>query len=357
MTCTVELSSGNIYNPGSTIYGKAFCQFYAQEDFNVIKCTFRGEEATCWTTTERHYDRFKKRKETRTVTHQGQNTFVTIDVILSNEGQLPHGQYEYPFSIRLPPNLAGSFQGPYGTIKYFFVFIVDKGIRSNYMCEVPLTVISPVDFNKIRDELQLQPTSYQDEKILGCCCCASDPLTMEMRLEKEAFAMGEKMKVNVRIVNLSNTTVPRVELNLQQNIWYKTLTGYRKLDPYILITLAGSGVGAHGDRNYIFDFEIPPVALPNFFGCLLFETHYSLIAKAVVPGFHTNLYVQTGDIMLGTIPLIDIPTETSKLLDPAPAYTYEETSQNEKNGILFSNIASAPEEEVPSAPPKSKMMN
>ncbi|XP_050501292.1 arrestin domain-containing protein 17 isoform X5 [Diabrotica virgifera virgifera] len=296
MTCTVELSSGNIYNPGSTIYGKAFCQFYAQEDFNVIKCTFRGEEATCWTTTERHYDRFKKRKETRTVTHQGQNTFVTIDVILSNEGQLPHGQYEYPFSIRLPPNLAGSFQGPYGTIKYFFVFIVDKGIRSNYMCEVPLTVISPVDFNKIRDELQLQPTSYQDEKILGCCCCASDPLTMEMRLEKEAFAMGEKMKVNVRIVNLSNTTVPRVELNLQQ-------------------------------------------------------------AKAVVPGFHTNLYVQTGDIMLGTIPLIDIPTETSKLLDPAPAYTYEETSQNEKNGILFSNIASAPEEEVPSAPPKSKMMN
>uniref|UniRef100_A0A6P7FVN7 Uncharacterized protein LOC114334667 isoform X3 n=1 Tax=Diabrotica virgifera virgifera TaxID=50390 RepID=A0A6P7FVN7_DIAVI len=264
--------------------------------FLVIKCTFRGEEATCWTTTERHYDRFKKRKETRTVTHQGQNTFVTIDVILSNEGQLPHGQYEYPFSIRLPPNLAGSFQGPYGTIKYFFVFIVDKGIRSNYMCEVPLTVISPVDFNKIRDELQL-------------------------------------------------------------NIWYKTLTGYRKLDPYILITLAGSGVGAHGDRNYLFDFEIPPVALPNFFGCLLFETHYSLIAKAVVPGFHTNLYVQTGDIKLGTIPLINIPTETSKLLDPPPEYTDEKTSQNEKNGILFSNIASAPEEEVPTAPPKSKMMN
>uniref|UniRef100_A0A6P7HFX5 Arrestin domain-containing protein 1-like n=1 Tax=Diabrotica virgifera virgifera TaxID=50390 RepID=A0A6P7HFX5_DIAVI len=123
--------------------------------FLVIKCTFRGEEATCWTTTETHYDSFKKRNETRTVTHKGQNTFVTIDVILSNEGQLPHGQYEYPFSIRLPPNLAGSFQGPYGTIKYFFVFIVDKGIRSNYMCEVPLTVISPVDFNKIRDELQL----------------------------------------------------------------------------------------------------------------------------------------------------------------------------------------------------------
>ncbi|XP_057661952.1 arrestin domain-containing protein 1-like isoform X6 [Diorhabda carinulata] len=253
MTCRIDLTNPMDYGPGKTLRGQAFCQFYATETF---------------------------------------------------KGPLPPGPYVYPFAFNLPGNMASTYEGVHGSIKYYLTLIVDKGIISNYKYETEIQIRSPVNFNLIKDKLQLEPTIYKDEKVLCCCCCKSSPVTMDLLFDKEAFLIGEVAKIRMKIVNMSNTTIPQVVMFLQQKIIYKSDMGYSTYDINELATASISGVGAHGDRNYLFNFEIPSSAnVPNFTGCRLFDTKVFFTAEAVIPGFHTNLRIDTETIILGHIPL------------------------------------------------------
>ncbi|XP_057661948.1 arrestin domain-containing protein 1-like isoform X2 [Diorhabda carinulata] len=321
MTCRIDLTNPMDYGPGKTLRGQAFCQFYATETFKVIKCIFKGIEKTAWT------ERKSEGNKTVTCYHAGENTFLYAEALFAENGPLPPGPYVYPFAFNLPGNMASTYEGVHGSIKYYLTLIVDKGIISNYKYETEIQIRSPVNFNLIKDKLQLEPTIYKDEKVLCCCCCKSSPVTMDLLFDKEAFLIGEVAKIRMKIVNMSNTTIPQVVMFLQQKIIYKSDMGYSTYDINELATASISGVGAHGDRNYLFNFEIPSSAnVPNFTGCRLFDTKVFFTAEAVIPGFHTNLRIDTETIILGHIPL---DSTSSQQTDPPP---YNPNEYNKSDG-------------------------
>lgn len=63
--------------------------------------------------------------------------------------KLQPGNYSFPFEFRLPPNgLPTSFEGPYGSIRYWIHGEADRPWRTNWQFDSPLFIVERV---QIRD--------------------------------------------------------------------------------------------------------------------------------------------------------------------------------------------------------------
>ncbi|CAG9831706.1 unnamed protein product [Diabrotica balteata] len=307
MSCRIILSNPGTYHPGDIVYGRVVCDFTSTESFRGIRCKFRGREHTAWTERESYYDSSSKSTKWRTVHYSGDNKFLSVNLNLVGECTLQAGHYEYEFSFTIPRSgIPNPYNGNYGYIRYYIKANVDKAFAFDYEDEVTLHLIVPINFNDIQHELQLSPVNYQDEKTICCMCCASDPITMDVFLEKEAFVVGEVANIKVEVTNMSNESISELNLTLKMTIESKTTSPrtHHKYDNELIALTSATGVGAHGQRTYTFDFQIPHNAMiPNFAGSYLFKQWCVLNVEAVIPGCHSNLDISTG-VKLGHIPLI-----------------------------------------------------
>ncbi|XP_072381137.1 arrestin domain-containing protein 4-like isoform X1 [Diabrotica undecimpunctata] len=293
MSCKIVLDAPGILSPGSTMYGRVVCTFSSNTYIKEIRCKLRGTE----TTSVRHGKS----------TYVGSNRFLDLRLRLLGESSLQSGVYEYPFYFPLPAGIPSSFEGEWGSITYTLKAVVDMPLAFNYKDKFTLTVTVPIDFNKIRRELQLMPIVHQNEKIVCCWCCASEPITINLFLEKDAFVLGEMAKVNVEITNWSNTNVEEFILTLNRvTMYHCELEGARHTKEQELIGFQNAtGVGAHGKRTYTVNFQIPTtISVYNLTPCQLIKQIFILRAEAVLPICHQNLTVDA-EIKLGHIGLHD----------------------------------------------------
>lgn len=56
---------------------------------------------------------------------------------------------------------------------------------------------------------------------MPCCSCVLGPITVDVRLEKEAFVLGEIVKVDLQIKNASNECIVTTRVQLIQVSKYK----------------------------------------------------------------------------------------------------------------------------------------
>ncbi|CAH1184557.1 unnamed protein product [Phyllotreta striolata] len=291
--CRIVLDTPGVLGAGSTLYGKILCTFTADTIIREIRCRIRGKENTS----------IRQGKHT----YVGRNTFLNLTQTLVGEGTVPIGRYEFRFSFTLPTDIPSSFSGKYGSIYYYIKATVDVPLMFNYKDKICLRVMVPVNFNSMREELQLTPVVYENEKTLCCWCCASEPITLSLFVEKEAFTLGEIANILVEIVNMSNTNVEEFELSLVRVTEYlseKNGTNHVTIKERVAVEKA-TGVGAHGRRIYRIDFQIPQtIDLYNFANCYLIKQQFMLMAEAALPGVHQNFSV-FASIMLGHIPLLE----------------------------------------------------
>ncbi|KAG5891408.1 hypothetical protein JTB14_031475 [Gonioctena quinquepunctata] len=288
------------------------------ESIRGIRLKLRGKEHTSWTERESYYDSSEKKTKYRNVHYSGNNTFLEKDFTLIGEGSMQSGRYEYPFSFNLPRTLPSTFEGSYGYVKYYVKANVDIPFAPDYEDERYLNMHSLIDFNEIRGDLQMDPTVYQDEKTLCCCCCASGPITVDVHLEKESFVQGEVAKIKIEVTNLSNENIDEMSLKLLMTTESKSTSPrtHYKYDSELLWSDSNTGVGAHGERTYEFNVEIPRTAvLYNFNQCTLFRQWNSFKIEAVIPGCHSNLEIEP-EVKLGHIPIAG--PQTQQLYHPEP---------------------------------------
>ncbi|XP_074028770.1 arrestin domain-containing protein 3 isoform X1 [Leptinotarsa decemlineata] len=306
MSCNIVLENfQGRYYPGNTISGHLVCTFTSRESIRGIRVKLRGKEHTSWTETESYYDSHDKKTKYRTVHYSGDNKFLAVDLTLVGEKTMAPGRYEYPFTFTLPINLPPNFQGSYGHIKYFIKGTVDIPFAFDYENERNFDVHALVDFNEILSDLQLEPCTYQDEKTICCCCCASGPITMDVMMDKEAFIVGEAAKIKVEVKNLSNENIDQMSVKIKMVLEYKTTSPRtsHKYDDELVASDYDTGVGAHGERTYLFDLRIPSSsAIYNFRRCTLFKQWFVLKVEANIPGCHSNMEVETG-VQIGHIPV------------------------------------------------------
>lgn len=236
--------------------------------------SLKGEERNEWRGHKTSYSHRRKKYTRKTVHYKGHETFLCIEMSLQGEGDIGPGEFKYSFTFQLPANLPGSFQGRFGGIVYNVAVKVDRPYKFDYTDTMRIEVTSPVNLNLMKDELQLGPTAYSVDKTICCWCCKSDPMTMEVHLEKEAFLVGEVVNVRVDVTNMSNKNIERMLVKLGTEI--KSMVTHpshaSKSDYELLATSNDSGVGAHGQRTYHFTLEIPESAqVHNFNLCQLFS--------------------------------------------------------------------------------------
>lgn len=352
-SCLIQLDNfQGLYCAGNVIAGRVICTFNKTKSINGIKLKLKGEESNAWTGSETHYDSLAKRHRTRTIYYSGQNTFLYLDVPLAGVGDVGPGTIEYPFTVQLPTNIPGTYQGHYGGIFFTLNAKVQRSFNSNYTDTIQIIVASLIDFNQIRGLLQLQPVAYSVDKTICCWCCTSGPITMAVHLEKEAFVVGEVANIRVDISNMSNQNIDSVNVKLSMKV--TSMVTYPrsdcKYDNEVLAMQSDTGVGAHAERTYNFGLKILETRqLPNFSMSQLFSQRTKLKVTAVIPGVHSNLDVETY-VTMGHVPICTSQNQGQYPPNTYPPNLYPPTTYP----TIRDGIRSPMSEEAgagPSAPP------
>lgn len=50
--------------------------------------------------------------------------------------------------------------------------------------------------------------------VASFCCCGKKPITMDVDMDKTAFAIGESIKFRLHISNMSNTSLDGIRVGL-----------------------------------------------------------------------------------------------------------------------------------------------
>lgn len=125
------------------------------------------------------------------------------------------GIYEFTFACLIPPEMPYSINKPNGYVSYDVAAKLDIPWRTDLRDYKSLTVYR-------REDLTFYPNSgmpLTHEKIAYFCCtfsCNTNQLTMTMNLPKLGFIAGEKIPVNITLVNESNTDIRSTTLILRR---------------------------------------------------------------------------------------------------------------------------------------------
>ncbi|XP_018576804.1 arrestin domain-containing protein 3 [Anoplophora glabripennis] len=354
MSCDIQLDNyQGQYYPGDSIMGKVICSFDESINIRGIILKLKGDERNAWT----------RRRKKKTVHCKGHNRFLYVENSLHGEGDIGPGRYEYPFTFQLPHNLPSTYQGHYGGVTFILKVKVDRPYRFDYTDSIEVIVASPINLNQMREALWLEPSSYSVDKDVCCWCCTSGPITMEVHLQKEAFVVGEVAKMRVDITNMSNKSIESVRVKLKMEV--KSMVTHprdeSKSNSELLATNSDTGVGAHGQRSYDLNLEIPQSAqVPNFEQCVLFSQKTKLEVTAVLPGCHTNLKA-VAYVTIGHIPIDGFNQNLGHEPKKHPPDTAADIPPYAPGPIGFINPQEAtaapsapPSEGGPSAPPKKE---
>ncbi|KRX96282.1 Arrestin domain-containing protein 2, partial [Trichinella pseudospiralis] len=142
----------------------------------------------------------------------------------AGEFVLPNGEHTIPFTFPLPKRLLNSFEGKYGSIRYYCQAIISRTGRQNYVTERPFTVLNRDPSTKLNlacTEL-LKPAVHEDsEKVSNCC--TSGIISCELYLPKRLYVAGETVSASLQIVNASRKPLSKICARLiQQETFYST---------------------------------------------------------------------------------------------------------------------------------------
>ncbi|XP_055610916.1 arrestin domain-containing protein 2-like [Uranotaenia lowii] len=136
-------------------------------------------------------------------------------------GYIP-GTYSKEFSIDLPPNLATSFEGPNGYIRYnISVYAIDTERKRWILKTATFTVIQPVDLNNMANNLH-QPQPLAKSFTLDWTPWDRKKIECKVWIDSTGFVPGNLVPVKVTITNNTKRHVNEIRAKLIREEIYKT---------------------------------------------------------------------------------------------------------------------------------------
>lgn len=157
------------------------------------------------------------------------NAFFRLEypLYLFQTQQILPGQYEFPFSIRLPTNLPSSMRCQWGESHCSVEYIVSatlqnpsRGVFSTPKSEQLLTIYSiPPSFDGIEDTSLQLPA---DEVPVNVCCCFSKgTMALQSQFDKTVVQPRDVINVQFRCENQSNVKVNQVRVQMEQIVEWR----------------------------------------------------------------------------------------------------------------------------------------
>lgn len=319
-----------VFYPGNVISGKCVVDLKADMKMRALRISMRGVAKVHWTESRSTGNRLGAYTE-----HYNAEIeyFLKRQVLFGTESGmmevvLRRGHHEFRFSFQLPPGgISTSFEGKYGSVRYWLKAEVDKAWSLNPKTKKAFTVISPININ--RNEY-LMPVENQAEKTLCCWFCMSGPISLHARTDRKGYCPGESIAITADFENLSTRTViPRATLHQTQTF----VAGGKSRSRHNKFTIV-TGPAIQPGRTASWDSQLLkiPAVSPSIINCSLIRVDYSVRITLQIPGAY-NLSVDL-PIIIGTVPYRTRTGYTEfealrearmALLTPAPPYRELET--------------------------------
>lgn len=232
------------YHPGAQVEGTVYLDI-AETDLKAssLILKFKGEEKTTLVCEDPEKKKIRESIETQ-YDKTGQPVDPKIKVLTRHDkmeylnhiyyqatfakNRVEIGQYEYPFTFKIPTDLPNSFQGEksltakdknVGHIKYKIQAIVDTKCN-NFKDKLIMTVVQEEKNQNVLEESMIKPENKCTAKMNFSRCCGSPGvLQLNSRLNKPQYMPGREMVVNFDVVNsLGIYNVDKILITLYQKV-------------------------------------------------------------------------------------------------------------------------------------------
>lgn len=217
--------------------------------------------------------------------------------------EMPVGVYSYKFECQLPVPIPYSVEGKFGHVRYKVDANLDIPWAFDLQTERAFSVVRYEDL-KLFPELRL-PCQYEEVKTFCCLFCKSDPLLIKISLPRTGYGLGEKIPVNVELINKSSTDVSHTTFTLKRVDKFNSRDPFEKTWEIKEEVAEARSKGAKGGETVSFEefIEIPHVLMiSNNRYCKVFQITYELKVTAETDGISVcpEIYLP---ITIGTIGL------------------------------------------------------
>jgi hypothetical protein len=189
------------YYPGEMIQGKIYLNFNQNYNSHGIELGLEVEEFGSFKVMKQRRENKRSRQYTK-IRYGKRILFKSTQIIVTfHNGIVSSGQYVYPFSFILPPNLPGSFEyydiENTAYIKYILeAKVISSNTKEHIKNEILVIVRQPPQFFQY-------PTRLTDTKNISTwCCLGKGTSTLNISYEKNYYCPDEKVNV---ICELDNT--------------------------------------------------------------------------------------------------------------------------------------------------------
>ena len=209
-------------------------------------------------------------------------------------GKLPPGRYSWPFSFTIPETAPSSFEGHIGNIRYTLVARIVTGLlRANYTVEVRIPVQQLVKLNNPR---LLRPRRQEVEKTVGCLCCASEPIVLNVAVPKSGFCTNESFQLGVSLENGSNRRLT-ILAAIKREVTYLA-EEHANWSEKTLVSVRSDQIEPRATLNWDPIFQIPPMEIVHESSCQNIKMAYTLFITCRIPRTHnltTSIALQLGN--------------------------------------------------------------
>lgn len=251
------------------------------------------------------------------VTYERRETYLNFQSILlgrapfqnGSDVKLLPGNYNFPFQFPLPSyGIPTSFEGDYGSVRYWLDAVVDRPWRTDLNTRSPLVIVERV---QIRDPAFLEPRVKQEDRMLGWPCCPSGQLYTKARIDRLAFCPGQEVKISGIVNNESGKQVVGFEAQLVQKVLFKAPENTtRTVTEKLYFVKMERGLAPGDQTNVEFDSFVIPSVQPTTkgFGCIDISYEIRFIVR-VKKGFNT-------DVVFPVV-ITTVPPSAEPSIDPA----------------------------------------
>ncbi|XP_039103496.1 arrestin domain-containing protein 5 [Hyaena hyaena] len=158
------------------------------------------------------------------------------DVICNNKADYVHktktfsiednwlsaGSHTFDFHFNLPPRLPSTFASKIGHVSYFMQASCVG--REHILAKKRMYLLIQGTSDFCKENLLQNPLSVEAEKKVSYNCCRQGTISLQIRMEKNTFAPGEKIVLTTQINNRTSKCLRMVVFALYTHVRYEGFT-------------------------------------------------------------------------------------------------------------------------------------
>ncbi|KAL5273514.1 hypothetical protein ACFFRR_000323 [Megaselia abdita] len=292
-TCGIEF----IENPqkicfvGQKVFGRAIVLLDEPKTVKKLKLQIYGCAHVSW-------EDSSKDSYSDSIVYMDSETILMEPNVNETELTIGAGRHTFDFQFDIPENCPSSYEGWHGHIRYLVRIIFVRPII-NQTKAVHFTVMNPLNLNNSDINLSL-PVKDEVKKSLWF----SKPIFMSTFIPKTGFVPGERIPVEIDVMNTSSTHIKELVVSLVLTAIHQTRTSIStETDSKILTSVViPQQEFKSKESTYKTFLEIPPTLPSSQNLCEILTVKYFVHVTAKLKGMHLNAHVVL-PCVIGSIPL------------------------------------------------------